>query len=328
MVGFSATTARLVRVLPIFGIIILANAIPSYLFRGSFSSGMSFFTLSDWESRVSIFCYVTFIAYVGWCALSHGTSAIAPVAENHSTIRRLVAAVLTFFAVGVGLFAKIEAEVLALILAIILTPAFFIALTEPAIMLPPICKPFLKRGPMGRFAAMFLLPGWPTGVFYTTLLSAVGLLGIGIAMTSFGRTHFDTEVAVVCLSCLGSILLPALLAALFSKQENKRFTNFMIFLVASICLAVAAMIFSSVNNREQMLWSLVWNPPVVLFMMGTSKFNAETLLMAVALVDSTILLTLLGTALKAYGDYKRVFKESVEGAPASNDLESSAPVGS
>ena len=45
-------------------------------------------------------------------------------------------------------------------------------------------------------------------------------------------------------------------------------------------------------------------------MMGTSKFETQTLLMAIALVDSAIFLALIGTALRAYGEYQRVFSEA------------------
>ena len=307
MVGFSATTARLARVLPIVGIAVLAQVVPSYLFRGRFGLGMSYFTLSDRESIIGIGCYIVFIAYIGWCSLSHGTSAIAPVAENHSTLRRLIAAVLTLIAVAIGITQKLEPEVLSVILAIILGPALITALTEPPIILPPVCKPFLIRGIPGRIAGAFLLPGWPTGVFYTALLATISLAGIAYCMLA---NTIHPEVAVVCLSFLGSVLFPALLAAFFTKEESKRFTNFMIFLVASISLAVAAMVFTGFNSNEAALWSLVWNPPVVLFMLGISKFESGTLLMAIALVDSAIFLALLGTALKAYGEYQRVFAET------------------
>ena len=307
MVGFSATTARLARVLPIFGIAILAQVVPSYLFRGRFGWGMSYFNLSDWESIIGISCYLIFIAYIGWCALSHGTSAIAPVAENHSTLRRLIALGLTLMAVGIGVYQSMDLKPLAVILAIILGPALITALTESPIILPPVCKPFLKRGVTGRIAAAFLLPGWPAGVFYTALLATISLTGIGYSAIA---NAFHPEDIIVCLSFLGSVLLPALLASLFTKEESKRFTNFMIFLVASISLAVAAMIFTGINSNEAALWSLVWNPPVALFMMATSKFETGNVLMAIALVDSAIFLALIGTALKAYGEYQRVFGEA------------------
>ncbi|MEO5913441.1 MAG: hypothetical protein ABIS50_04360 [Luteolibacter sp.] len=313
MVGFSATSTKLVRVLPIVGIIILANVVPGFLFRGSFGSGMSFFTLSDWPSRMVVFCYVAFITYFGWCALSNGTSAIAPVAENHSTIRRLIALGLACITAFAGLHPDFAPEAVAAFLAIILAPAVITALTEPAIVLPPVCKPFLKRGLPGRVAAAFLLPGWPTGVFYTSLMAGVGIAGIAVATVSKPHLTFDSEFAIVCLACFGAILLPALLAAAFSKQETKRFTNFMAFLVVSIALTVGVVTLAGVNNHQDLLWFFIWNPPVFVAMLAGSHFDHDTLLMAATVVDFLILALLIVTAMMGYRDYDRIFVETEEG---------------
>lgn len=313
MVGFSSTSAKVARVLPILAIVVVANVLPTYLFRGSFGAGMGFFTLSDAESIISIGCYVAFITYIGWCALSLGTSSIAPVAENHSTIRRIIALVLALIAAGVGISGFAEPSVIATVFAIILAPALITALTEPAIVLPPICKPFLKRGTAGRAAAAFLLPGWPTGVFYTALMAAISGIGILGAYRAGAYSVPDRELEIICLSCFGGVLLPALLAALFSKQENKRFTNFMIFLLLSVILTFAAMMLSAMNDNEPLLWAFIWNPPVFLFMLGIGRFDTESLLLGVSLIDSAIFLMLLGVAIKGYKEYGRVFMETEEG---------------
>lgn len=325
MVGLSANTSKLSRLLPIFGFILLAQSVPSFLFRGRFGSGMSFFTLSDWDSRITIFCYVLFIAYLGWCALSYGTSVIAPVAENHSTVRRLIALGLACAAAAAGFHPDFQQELLATFLIIILTPALITAVTEPAIIVPPMCKPFLKRGLPGRIAAAFLLPGWPTGVFYTCLMTGISIFGIVIATHSKAYPRFNDEFLIICLGCFGGILLPALLAALFSKQESKRFTNFMVFLVASIALAVAVMMLASTNHKEDILWFFIWNPPVFLFMLATSHFNNDSLVAAATVVDFAILVLLVAAALMKYRDYYRVFNETEEAAVA-GPLPAEAPV--
>ncbi len=314
MVGFSATSSKLARVLPVIFIIIIINIFSSYRLMRSFGSGMSFFTLSGPESIISIACYLVFIAYVAWCALSHGTSTIAPVAENHSTVRRLIALGLTGITAAIAFTGEAEDFVIAIAFSIILAPALMNALTEPAIILPPVCKPFLKRGNAGRVAAAFFLPGWPTGVFYTGMLAVISMVGITAATSTLSTSfNFDAKLAVVCLSCFGSVLLPALLAALFSKQESKRFTNFMVFLVVSICLAVVAVILTNINgNDESLLWSFIWNPPVFLFMLTTDQFDAENLLLAISLIDSALFLALLAVALKGYREYDRVFQETDE----------------
>jgi hypothetical protein len=310
MVGLSGNSTKLVRMFPILGIIFAVNVVPGYIFRGGFNNFMSFCTLSDGESRLVIGSYVAFIAYIGWCALSHGTSVIAPFAENHSTLRRLVALGLTCIAAAIGFHDKVDPNVLLLVFGIILTPAVVIAVTERSILLPPVCKPFLKRGLPGRVASIVLLPGWPAGAFYTALLLAISAAGIAIASSSRSLASFQLEMAIASLSILGGVLLAALLAANFTKQEDKRFTNFMVFLLLSILLAVIPMIFASVNNRDKLLWFFIWNPPVGVFMTVGRTFDKDKVLAAVAIVDAIILFALLVTAAFASRGYRRVFDEA------------------
>ena len=313
MVGFSATTSKLARILPIFGIIILANIGSAFFSRGRFGGGSAFFTLSDWHSIVAIGCYVTFISYAGWCALSHGTSVIAPAAENHTTIRRLVALVLTIAAAVTAYFAEFEAEATLLLIGGFAVPALITSLTEPVVILPPVCYPFLKRGLLGKIAAAFLLPGWPTGVFYSGLLIVIGIAGVTLPLFTKSLGSIADDVALGGLCCVGSILFPATLAALFSKQEDKRFTNFMLFLVGSVILTVATMVISGMSNERDLLWAMVWNPSSILFMRAVGHFRVEDLTLAVSLVSSLYMGLLFVTAIIRYRDYRRVFNETQEG---------------
>ena len=61
-------------------------------------------------------------------------------------------------------------------------------------------------------------------------------------------------------------------------------------------------------------------------MLGTSKFDTQTLLMAIALVDSAIILALIGTALKAYGEYQRVFSEAAAAMTPQNPSTAESPL--
>jgi hypothetical protein len=320
MVGFSATSSKLARVLPIVAFVMLANGLSfSSLGRG-LNSGMSYFTLSDWDSRVAIFCYLVFIAYLGWCALSSGISVIAPAAENHSTIRRIVALALTVAALGAGFHDDFEIGLILMFLGIVLTPAFVTALTEPAVILPPVCKPFLKRGVLGKTAAIFLLPGWPTGVFYTFLLTVASIAGITL-IAGIRTLNLDEEMIVSILAFLGTGLLPALLAAHFTKEEGKRFTNFMLFLVGSVIVMVTAMMVASINNMEGILWIFVWNPPVIFGMLATNHFDSDDLLLVISVVDAILFGFLIVAALKAFRDYQRVFQETSDGIAGETALD-------
>mgnify|MGYP007083855879 CR=1 FL=1 len=309
MVGMSGTNAKLSRILPVIGFIFMIQIISGILFRGGFNNFMSYCTLSDLESRVGIFSYLCFITYLGWCALSHGISVIAPAAENHSTLRRLIALGLTCVAVAVGFHPSVDAHVPLIMFGIILAPAAITALTEPSNLLPPIYTPFLKRGLPGRMAAVFLLPGWPAGVFYSTLLLAISTGGfLATALPSEIK-----EIAIYALAIIGGILLSALLAANFSKQESKRFTNFVVFVLASIILTIIPAIFANINHHESYLWFFIWNPPIFITMADESSFDKNQLLTAVMIVDGIILSLLLATATIAFRGYREILKEAENG---------------
>jgi hypothetical protein len=285
-------------------------SVPGLLFSGGGNRLMSFCAMNDWLSRITILSYISFIFYLGWCALSHGISAIAPAAENHSTLRRLIAFALTCIAVAVGFHPDTEPEIITGILAIILLPAAIVALTEPSILLPPICKPFLKRGITGRVASVFLLPGWPAGVFYTGLLVTFAAAGIYGSVVTKANSNYPIEGIIVCLACLGSILLPALLSANFTKQETKRFGTFIAFALASTLLTIVPGILANIDNNEKLLWLFIWNPPTFLMMVDERQFNDGELLTAVIIVDFILASLLILTAVRAFRDYSRIFQET------------------
>ncbi|MGL4401155.1 MAG: hypothetical protein ACRCXD_14890 [Luteolibacter sp.] len=313
MVGLSGNSTKILRALPIVGFVIVMQALPMVLFRGGFNNFMDFCTLSTWESRFAVLAYLCFIAYFGWCALSFGTSVIAPVAENHTSTRRLVAWVLACIAALIGLHPDVDDRIMPLVFGIIFAPAVITALTEPNILLPPVCQPFLRRGLSGKLAAIFLLPGWPSGIFFTALLLGVGTAGCLLATRSGTPTGFDVEIIIVCLSFIGGVLLPALLAAIFTKQENKRFTHFVVFLLVLVIFTIIPAIFANMNGREQYLWVFAWNPLIFLTMVDESGFLKSQLLNAVLVLDSIILVALLATACSAYRKYRVTFDEAEAG---------------
>ncbi|MGL5019496.1 MAG: hypothetical protein ACRDBP_15280 [Luteolibacter sp.] len=327
MVGLSGNSTKILRAFPIIGFVMAMQALPVILFRGGFNNFMDFCTLSTWESRFSVLAYLSFITYFGWCALSFGTSVIAPVAENHSSARRLVAWVLACIAALIGLHPDVEYRIMPLVFGIILAPAVITALTEPNNLLSPICQPFLRRGLPGKLAAVFLLPGWPSGVFFTALLLAVSTAGCLLAAGSGTPVGFDIEIIIICLSIIGGILLPALLAAVFTKQENKRFTHFVIFLLVLVIFTIIPAIFANMNNHEKYLWLFAWNPLIYLTMVDESGFIKSQLLNAILILDFIILVALLATACIAYRKYRGIFDEAEAGLadrpPSSHTLSES-----
>jgi hypothetical protein len=313
MVGLSGSAAKFARVIPLLGFIFLVSWIPRFLYGSRFSSSMSAFTLSDWESRLGVISYVCFILYAGWCALSHGISAIAPAAENHSTLRRLIALGLAGIAAAVGLHQEVDPHAALGIFAVIISPAIITALTEPSLLLPPICTPFLKRGFIGRVASFFLLPGWPSGVFYTVVLAAVTLAGVAASWATKTHPRFEREAIIGCLACFGAVTFSALGTVYFCKDEKKRFTSFIICLLASVVLTIVPTIFSNINHHEDLLWLFVWNPPVLIPMIGQSSLDGKKLLTAAIIINSIYLGLLMISALIAFRKYRDVIQEAENG---------------
>jgi hypothetical protein len=331
MVGLSGNANKMARVFPVILFFILIQTLPTFLMRsalgGGMGGGMGFFALTDWHSRIAVACYIGFIGYLGWCALSHGISSIAPMAENHSTPRRLVALVLTCAVAAATFDHDFDLLTTALFLAVILLPALIPALTEPAHILPPVCHPFIKRGFIGKTAALFLLPGWPTGVFFTCLLAAISLAAMvnSAISSSTGMTVDAMSVLVFGLACLGIILLPALLSACFTKQETKRFATFMLFLVVTAIIAVGGMLLSGVRQEFNFLWLFIWDPLTLIFMLVSGKFQVPDLALAATVVVGSLLAILVVVALIRYKDYLRVFRET-EAAGITNNPVPDLPV--
>ncbi len=324
-VGLSAFASKLLRALFTAGMLIggftLGVQALAMMFRGRMSGpSMSTFALSDWESVVGTLAYIMFIAYLGWCALSQGTAAIAPAAENHTTIRRVIALGLAAAYAFAGLFFSIERGISIAVYVVILTPAILVAVTEPLILLPPVFKPFVKRGLIGKAAGHVLLPGWPSGVIFSTLILAIfvgGMLVARVSDTSFTVTQFlsaisdHPEVVTVMLSLLGGVLLAALLAVFFTKVEGKRFLVFLLMLVALGMIAlVVGILANSKSGNESYLWLFVWNPLTFLAMVDVYGFDKSLLLQVALIVDAVILGTLISVAIFKFKEYRRVMTEA------------------
>jgi ABC-type polysaccharide/polyol phosphate export permease len=118
---------------------------------------------------------------------------------------------------------------------------------------------------------------------------------------------------IICLAIIGGVLLPALLAAVFSKQENKRFTNFVVFLLVLVIFTIVPAIFANMNGHEKYLWLFAWNPLIFLTMVDESGFVKSQLLNTVLVLDFIIVTPLVGAACVAYRNYRRIFDEARAG---------------
>jgi hypothetical protein len=266
-VGLSAIPSILIRgLLPLIFAVYLGGGIFAISFesRGGFSELIEFCSLQETGSGWVLLGGLVAAAYFGWSALALGASMIAPMAENHSSVRRLVAlAAVGAFAI-VAAIADFSREALGPILLLFCAPAIAIALTEPLQLLPPVCRPFLRFGAAGKLAGRFFYPGWPSGVLFTGLLIALGTFVI-LNHMSASRPHgwhFEPRFQIMMLGSLGTLLLPGLVMRMFPRKLPQTFAIYLLILAILIAIAIGLAVVAEEVSDDSFLWAFAWVPPV------------------------------------------------------------------
>jgi ABC-type transport system involved in multi-copper enzyme maturation permease subunit len=301
-VGLSGCSSIIVRaLLPIFGLPMLMWTIAvGFVFRGfRGSSGfMDVFALDSTNSRIGMAVYVAAITYLGGLMLSLGTSLIAPAAENHALVRRLVALVAMLILVPLGYFEKIDKDLWYILTIVITIPAIVIALTESAPLVATVCKPFVKRGRLGKAIGWLLYPTWASGILFSIL---IGLIGLGIFLNHVIFTNsvnpWDSEGYIAILALFGGLFFPAAWQAFLFRGEGQRLGHYLLLLVGSgVMLGILTALSESMDNGL-FLWFFAWNPLAFLAMLTDHKADKDVILGAVALVDILLLVLLITRAL-------------------------------
>lgn len=298
-VGLSASSSVILRsVLPMIALPIGAYSLLMALMFGAFGGGgmSTFFALDTEESRIIVSIYLAVCAYYGFFMLSTGTSLIAPYAENHSTLRRLISLVVTIIAAVLGSMSFTNADMLPFFLTVVLLPVFAISLSEFAPLAAPSYWKFAKRGPLGQLAGFFLFPGWASGFFFCIVLIAISAAPFLINRTTYsGNEHF-----IYGLAYLAGLLFPAVIINVFRINGPQRVSNYILILLGSIVLAsVLAGITNSLSNKD-LLWLFCWIPPVLMFLEEMGSASDDKVLIASSVICIIYIGTLLLRAVYAY----------------------------
>ena len=299
-VGLSASGSVILRsVLPMIALPIGAySMLVGLMFgmSGSRGGGLAeMVSLSTTQSQIGVSLYLSTCAYAAFYFLSVGTSLIAPYAENHSTLRRLISLGVTCVAAILASMDFTGRDFLPVIFTLILAPVFAISLTEFAPLSAPTYTRFAKSGPAGKLAGFFLFPGWPSGVFFCVTLSLISAIPFLVKVNS----GYSGNYLVYGVISLASLLFPAVLVNLFRTQGPQRVSNYVLILLTSGILAsVLSGIAESMSNRG-FLWIFVWIPPVLFALQAMSRSDD-----AVLITSTTITLLFFGIliilALKHY----------------------------
>lgn len=301
-VGLSGCSSIIVRaLLPIFGLPMLMWTIAvGFVFRGfRGSSGfMDVFALDSTNSRIGMAVYVAAITYLGGLMLSLGTSLIAPAAENHALVRRLVALGAMLVLIPLGYLKNIDEEIVFILTIVIAVPAIVIALTESAPLVATVCKPFVKRGLPGKAIGWLLYPTWASGILFAILIGLIGLAIFSSQLMSSGSVNsWDREGYIAILALFGGLFFPAAWQAFLFRGEGQRLGHYLLLLVGSgVMLGILTALSESMDNGL-FLWFFAWNPLAFLAMLTDHKADKDVILGAVALVDILLLVLLITRAL-------------------------------
>ncbi len=243
-VGLSANKMPLIRlILPIIGIpMFLMMTVQMITFSSMGGRSSSFTEVFDFTDPDFVWGYlgvISFTIYLGYYFLEMGATAIAPMAENRATRKRIIGLIalvitLTVFTIFV------DEDVAAVLGSIICFLISLDVLTERKEFTQSVTQPFLKKGALrilAKTSSRLLYPGWPTGLLFYGLCSFL-VVGV-LSFTNAGR---DDDILGFCLVTLYSALVPCLLARLFeSKIKNLLSFHIIIWICSVIILSLVGM---------------------------------------------------------------------------------------
>ncbi len=308
-VGLSGSSSVIIRALiPLFGTPILFMTMIGLMFGNGAREIIDLCSLDSRDSMISLLAYILAITYLGWSALTLGASLIAPAAENHSTLRRLISIGAMLAMIPVIRFSSLDEYLGAFLVWLIAAPAILIALTESTMLVPTVCQPFVKRGLPGKAAGIFLYPGLASGILFTLLLAAVALFAVNLHPTA----SYDTEFHIISFAMLGSLLFPAALQAFLFKGEGQRVANYLLLLIGSgIVTGILAGLTEAMSNQK-FLWLFIWNPSVFTVMTDTGRFDDSSLYLAVCVVNLILIGILLVKSLHLFKHNREVVRKAEE----------------
>lgn len=306
-VGLSGCSSVIVRsLLPVIGLPILLYSLLMVSFSrsmGGGSSPMDFLTLDSPESRVGVLCYVVTLIYLGGSMLSLGASLIAPAAENHVIARRITALVLMSALFITNVLVDIDEALLLVLASMIAIPAITIALTDSAPLVSTVCKPFVKRGVLGRATGWFLYPTWSSGILFAIVIGVFGLL---TSTSSFLARppgyHWDADEGVVIMAFFGGLFFPSVWQAFLFRGDSQRIGHYLLLLVGSLVMLGILAMLSEAMDGGAFLWFFAWNPLAFIAMLNESNASDEVLFFAALIVNLILLLILL---IRAFTDIRK-----------------------
>jgi len=297
-VGFSGIGSTLIRVLlPISGACFLFIHIWRLFVsnRYMYQEMVQTLTLDTGASQLGFLAFVVMCIYAGWMCLDLGTTQIAPVAENRSTLKRVVS--LGLISLTLAAFALAEADIsLAMTAALFLCiPISLICLTENPHLVPPIAAPFVRKGAFGKLLGRMFYPGWATGLFFVMLLF---LLVHGLYLL-IGKADDSVELLMIP-AVFGMLLFPVAMTRLFARKNDNRFGLFILFICSQLLILAVVIATEEWATKLELMPYFCWVPTTLPSLHQKGFFAPQTLLLIAYGNVAFYLLIALATSLPVW----------------------------
>ncbi len=200
------------------GLPLLNNIFVFFVFR-ALSRGSGLTPLSGMGTPIALLIYAAFFLLL---FLSFSASHIAPPAENHAVLKRL----LGISALGVGLvlhgLGLAQPLLIDVIVGVYLLLICTTALCEEPIYVQSIYAPFVQGGSWRRLLGLWLYPGWPSGALYTISVCAL------FFTTMPAPRHMTPQVVSFgFVAIAGGLCLPLVLGNLLWPRYRKKWWLYM-----------------------------------------------------------------------------------------------------
>lgn len=176
-------------------------------------------------------------------------SGLAPASENHAIRRRFLA--LAFFLVScalAGTTTKSDAVACVLIPLIVLVGICYYDLAEKPRVIPRMVRTFGEKGFLGRIAALFLLPGWPSALLFSLVVIPPAIRALFFFLPPDpGENWF-----FLLLATFGSVLVPIFLCHTFIPRLNQvllmvALYNLLVLSLTSVLEGFAALMHTTID---------------------------------------------------------------------------------
>jgi hypothetical protein len=310
-VSLSANSSVLIRgLLPLLASPFLIFAIIGFALGREIQQIVTLCTLTEPGSKSGLLATLVTGLAVGYSMLNLATSLIAPTADNHSTIRRLLSFVFLGAVALCGYFGGFRIGTMFGLAFIHAAPAIACSLTEGDTLLPPVVERFTRYGWAGRLFGRLFYPGWAAGTFYVILFlcAEVLMLWNHSRLSGSGTTNNKGAAILICL--IGSLIFPAALLCFFRRKIVNRFQTYLFLLASSALLTLIISLITDATRSEILPWCIVWSPSSLLtFTSYPIHLGDDALLISAIIVNGCYLAILICAALFAFRKVSEVERQ-------------------